>query len=221
MTYLVTETEVDEYGVKHPVGVRERVEIITNSLATVNRTIPMSLIEGSVTFILDRVRKHAATLPEKEAIEFIFDVITILNKKEGNDLRKVYGGLDKYEKKKFLEDCISLNPDGTLNTSNGIYIRWEAFSEGSALRDAILKVYEKYGDVIKPYEVFMPKAKWGRDIPLGKEYVGYQYILMLKQSGAKGFSVRSTGSISEEGLPEKTRAVISSKALFSTIPMLS
>lgn len=220
MPYLVTETETDEYGVEHPIGVRERVDLITNSLSVLNRTIPLTMIEGSVTFILDRVRKHAATLPQDEAIEFILDVIGTLNHKEAVELRKIYNKLDEYEKKKFVEDCISLNPDGTLMTNNGLYVKWEAFSEESSLRDPLIKLYTKYPDILAPYDIFVPKPKWGRDIYIGKGNIGYQYMLMLKQSGAKGFSIRSTGSISEEGLPEKTRISKSNKALHSSKPMI-
>ena len=57
---------------------------------------------------------------------------------------------------------------------------------------------------MKPYHIFMPKPKWGRDIYIGTDNVGYQYIMLLKQSGEKGFSVRSAGAISDESLPEKS-----------------
>jgi hypothetical protein len=65
----------------------------------------------------------------------------------------------------------------------------------------------------------MPKKKWGRDIPLGRDCVGYQYILLLKQSGEKGFSVRSSGAISDESLPEKSSDNKSSRAPWSSKPM--
>lgn len=205
MPYLTNETYTDEYGVVHPKGVRERVELITNPLAIINRTIPMTMVEGSVSFILDRARKHAMTMEDpNEAYEFLMDIISILNPKEGKEVRDLYNDLSPYEKKEFIKDCISVDKDGHLITGNGLYIRWEAFCDASSLRDPIIQIYEKYGDIIKPYNIFMPKPKWGRDIYIGKDCVGYQYILMLKQSGEKGFSVRSAGAISDESLPEKS-----------------
>lgn len=207
MPYLTTEKTVDDYGVTHPRGVRERCDLITNPLAIVNRTIPMVLFEGSISFILDRVRKHALTLPTmEEQKEFMFDVLRILNPTETKELEDIYDGLSDYKKKKFIQDCISVDQNGLLMTNNGLFMRWEPFNDQWTLRDAILKVYEKYGDIIKPYHVFVPKPKWGRDIYVGDDYVGYQYIMMLKQSGEKGFSVRSAGAISDEGLPDKTNA---------------
>lgn len=208
MPYLVTETTTDKNGIKHPVGTRERVDLITNPLAIINRTIPMVMFEGSVTFILDKARKHAATLDTREEKkDFIFDIIRLLNPKQADELEVVYNGLSDFNKTKFIEDCISLNRDGTLNTKNGMYIRWEPFDlEHGTLRDNIIKVYEKYGDIMKPYHIFVPKPKWGRDIYIGDDCVGYQMIMMLKQSGEKGFSVRSAGAISDEGLPDKSNS---------------
>lgn len=205
MPYLTTDSYIDEYGVTHPKGVKERVDLITNPLAIVNRTIPMVLIEGSVTFILDRTRKHALTMEDpEEAKDFMFDVIRILNPKFEKEVNEIYEGLSKYEKKNFIHDCISIDNNGLLITSNGLYLRWETFDDTHKMRDAIIEVYDKYEDIIRPYNIFVPKPKWGRDIYIGQDCVGYQYIMMLKQSGEKGFSVRSAGAISDESLPEKS-----------------
>ena len=205
MPYLTEATTTDEYGVKHPVGPAERVDLITNPLAIINRTIPMVMNEGSITFILDKTRKHALTIEDRdEQMEFMFDVLGMLNPKQTKELREVYNGLSDYAKTNFVKDCISVDSDGLIITNNGLYLRWEAFNTEFNLRDAIIKVYDKYGDILQPYNIFVPKPKWGRDIYIGQDYVGYQYIMMLKQSGEKGFSVRSAGAVSDEGLPEKS-----------------
>jgi hypothetical protein len=72
---------------------------------------------------------------------------------------------------------------------------------------------------MKPYHIFMPKPKWGRDIYIGTDNIGYQYIMLLKQSGEKGFSVRSAGSISDESLPEKSHDNKISKSWHSSKPI--
>lgn len=220
MPYLTTEYEKDKYGVVHAKGIRERCDLITNPLAIVNRTIPMVMFEGSITFILDRTRKYALTLGDyKEQKDFMFDVLRILNPIQTKELDKIYDGLSEYAKKKFVKDCISISSNGLLITSNGLYVRWEAFNDKWTLRDAIIKVYQKYGDIIKPYHVFVPKPKWGRDIYIGDDYVGYQYMMMLKQSGEKGFSVRSASAISDEGLPDKSAGNKASKEWHSSKPI--
>lgn len=220
MPYLTTEMVKDEYGVNHPVGVRERVDLITNPLAIINRAIPMVMFEGSISFIMDKTRKHAAELDTMdEQKDFMFDVMKLLNPKQESELEVAYDKLSDYGKKKFISDCISLNRDGTLMTNNGLYCRWEPFNESWTLRDSIMHVYDKYGDVLKPYHIFMPKPKWGRDIYIGDDYVGYQYIYMLKQSGEKGFSIRSAGAISDESLPEKSNEAKQSRDWHSSKPI--
>jgi len=205
MPYLVTKIERDQYGVAHPVGPRERVDMLTNPNAIINRSIPIILIEASVTFILDRARKHAATIEDlNEAADFIFDIMKILNPKQGKEWINLYEKLSDKQKQRFIMDSISLTPEGLLITNNGCYLRWETFNEEWMMRDVILKIYDKYSDIIEPYHLFVPKPKWGRDIYLKQDCIGYQYIMVLKQSGEKGFSVRSAGSISDESLPEKS-----------------
>lgn len=204
MPYLTTEMKKDQYGVEQPVGVREIVDMITNPLAPMNRTIPMIPKEGSVTFILDKARKYANEMDDyNQQHDFIFDIIRLLNPKMYSELEELWNGFDDREKKKFMKECISIAPDGRLMTTNGTYLRAELFDEEINLRDGIVAVYEKYGDILKPYHIFVPKPKWGRDIYIGDDCIGYQYMLVLKQSGEKGFSVRSAGSISDESLPEK------------------
>ena len=131
----------------------------------------------------------------------------------------IYDGLSDYGKANFIKDCISVDRDGLLITNNGLYVRWEAFNEHGSLRDNIVAVYEKYGDIIKPYHIFVPKPKWGRDIYIGDDCVGYQTMLVLKQSGEKGFSVRSAGAISDEALPMKSNGSRLGLEPFSTKPI--
>ena len=220
MPYLTTDTWTDEHGIVHPKGEVERVELITNPLAIVNRTIPMALYEPSITFVLDKARKYMKKLWDeiesnsndkkinindlKEIEEFLFGLMSILNPKQTKHLKKLYKSLSERNKREFVKDSISINDQGLINTNNGIYVQWEAFSEDINLRDALIEIYEKYENIIEPYNIFMPKPKWGRDIYLGKDCVGYQYILLLKQSGERGFSVRSAGAINDESLPEKS-----------------
>ena len=207
MPYLTMDYYKDQYGVVHPSGPIERVDLVSNPLALINRTIPMIMQEGSVSFILDITRKHSLSLNDyNEAKEFMFEILGYLNPKQTKDLEKIYDSLDEKKKRKFISNCISVDKNGLLITSNGLYVRWEPFNQEWTLRDAILKIYEKYPDIYKPYHIFMPKPKWGRDIYIGDDYIGYMYILALKQSGQGGFSVRGSGSINEESLPDKSNS---------------
>lgn len=220
MPYLTTETIKDQYGVVHAKGTVERVDMITNPLSFINRTIPMALNEGSASFILDRARKHALTLEtHDEQRDFLFDVLRILNPIETKEVEDIYYDLSDREKKHFISDMISVDRNGLIITNNGTYLRWEVLNEDFCYRDNAIKIYEKYGDIIQPYHIFMPKPKWKRDVYVGQDYVGYQYIMMLKQSGEKGFSVRSAGAISDESLPEKSHDNKISKLWHSEKPI--
>lgn len=129
MPYLATECYKDEYGVVHPKGEIERVELITNPLAIINRTIPMALFESSITFITDKARKHMKTLNDiKEQEEFMLDIIELLNNKQGREVRELYSKLSDKAKRKFIDSAIN----------EGIYIRYEAFDSKFCLRDNIV-----------------------------------------------------------------------------------
>ena len=68
--------------------------------------------------------------------------------------------------------------------------------------DRFLKIFKKY-DFLKPYDVYI--NKFGRQIKmLNPMYCGEMYVLKLKQTSRKGFSVRSTGSVNTKGLPERS-----------------
>jgi hypothetical protein len=63
--------------------------------------------------------------------------------------------------------------------------------------------------------------KWGRTgIPImNKLIVGEEYMLKLKQTSEKGFSARSTGYLSQKGIPDKSNKVKSNENLYSTTPI--
>jgi len=220
MPYTTEDAYTDEYGVVHPRGPKHYMELITNPNAVINRTIPMVMEEGSITFIIEKTRKYMDTLPDRESkADFMFDILCTISPIMGKDMRKLYRNLPEWKKDRFIDKCIALKPDGTIDTHDSIYCRWDSFREDFMLRDAIIEVYTKYPDIFKPYHLFMPKPKWNRDIYIGDHYIGYQYIMMLKQSGEKGFSVRSSGAINDEALPEKGHEAKQSRAWCSSKPI--
>lgn len=204
MPFTTMATSTDKYGRVQPVGEKKPVDLVTNPLAIINRMIPMALFEASMSFILGRTREHMATMDDaEEAIDFMFEIIAVFNKEFAKNMRDIYDMLTPHQKKMFLKDCIE----------RWVGIEKRAFDDNVNLRDAIISIYQKYADIYEPYDLFVPKREWkdaehpnGRDIYVGKYHIGYQYIMMLKQSGEHGFSVRDAGSISEEALPEKSNS---------------
>lgn len=195
MPFVTSESYVDEYGVVHPAGERKYIELITNPLALINRGIPMALEEASMSFILERTREYMAKLDNiEDKKKMMFDVMRIFNPEQAKATEDLYKILTEREQREFIKSAIK----------DGIFIQVKAFDDEILIRDAIIEIYTKFGEIVKPYNLFVPKLNWGRDIFVGKYHIGYQYILLLKQSGEKGFSVRSAGAISDESLPEKS-----------------
>lgn len=210
MPFITLDSYTDEYGVVHPKGERKYVELINNPLAIINRGIPMAIEEPSVTFVLERIRQYMDTLDDiKEKEEILFDVLKIFNPKYSERVFDVYKDLNDKKKEKFIKSCIK----------DGIYIELRPIDSEVSLRDSMVDMYTKYKEILTPYNVFIPKPKWNRDIFAGKHPVGYQYILLLKQSGEKGFSVRSAGAISDESLPEKSDSNKSGYDLYASTPI--
>jgi hypothetical protein len=155
----------------------------------------MALDEASITFILERVRQYMATLDNiEDKKKIMFSIMKILNPEQAKNTEELYNTLTEREQREFIKSAIK----------DGIFIQIKAFDDEVIIRDAIIEIYTKFGDIIQPYNLFVPKPNWGRDIFVGKYHIGYQYIMLLKQSGEKGFSVRSAGAISDESLPEKS-----------------
>ena len=170
MMYLTEDTFTDEYGVVHPKGERIPVELITNPLAIINRTIPMAMFETSITFILDKVSRAMRKLPFDEARDLMFDVLDTLNPTFAKEYKEdVYDYLSERDKRIAIEDA----------AKGEISIRWDAFDDSNSWRDNILKCYEKFPDILKPYHIFRPKKEWGRDVFVGEGHIGLQYMYML------------------------------------------
>jgi len=132
------------------------------------------------------------TLKEKEKL--LFDIVGRFNTEQSVRLREYYDGLITKKKQEFFRD---------INT-NGIYIHilplWE--KEQNTLFDRINSIYKDF-PWIERYTVYV--NKFGRKIPmLNKLVVGEKYIIKMKQTSKKGFSSRSTGSISKQGVPSKS-----------------
>lgn len=210
MPYVTSESWTDEYGRVHAVGEKQRVEVITNPLAIINRTIPSVLFEASITFVLTRIREHMARLNSlEEQANVLFRILELFNKTQAKDNRKLYKDLSDRAKKEYIKSAIE----------DGIYVQKKAFDEEQLIRDALIQIYEEFEGVVLPYSLFVPKKKWNRDVFVGKFSIGYQYIMLLKQSGEKGFSVRAAGAISDESLPEKSNENKIGKEWHSSTPI--
>lgn len=171
----------------------KRVQLIESALGIVNRTTGFVPMEMSINFICNRTRERMATLSTlKEKEELLFDIIYMFNEKEYKQLKVFYNSLNAKGKQEFIQDAID----------NGIYIHQPPLWETKPIFYRLRDIYAKY-DWLQPYTMFI--KKWGHHYEcLSKVYLGEMYIIKLKQSDRRGFSVRSTGAVNTKGLPERS-----------------
>jgi DNA-directed RNA polymerase beta subunit len=87
----------------------ERIDVILNTLAPINRLISFSLYEPSLNFISNRMREkfnNISSLKEKEDI--LFKYIGILNDEQIEKLKDYYKKLSKDKKELFFQDIIEM-----------------------------------------------------------------------------------------------------------------
>lgn len=186
----------------------EPVDIIFNTLGVINRLNSQQLFEQSITFICNRVRERMRTLDsldEKE--ELLLKIVSHFNKEQGKKMKKYLKGLSDDDKLIFFESIIE----------EGIYIHTPPLWEDEPIFDKLRRIYKEF-DWIKPYDVYV--NKFGRRIKILKPLiVGDMYVIKLKQTSKKGFSARSTGSISKKGVPEKSDKAKIHQELYSKTPI--
>ena len=171
----------------------ERVDLLLNVLAIINRTTSMPLFELAITSIASQVRKKMASFRSfKKREELLIDFLHMFNPKDASEFKRQYDPLPLDEKKEWIQSAID----------DGIYLHQPPVNEPGPIFYRIRDILAKY-DWLKPDKVFI--NKWGREIPvLNNNWIGYMYILKLKQSDRRGFSVRSTGAIDIKGLPTRS-----------------
>lgn len=187
----------------------KRVDVIFNSLGVVNRLNSFQLIEQSINFICNRVvekLKETKTLQEKEMI--FFRVLGYFNQKQSTNLyNDTYRKLDAEGKEWFFDHVCEC----------GMYVNIPPLWEDRPIFDRLRDLYKEF-TWIQPYKVYVQMA--GRIAPMmRKQIVSEMYIMKLKQTSKKGFSARSTSSISKKGVPEKSDNAKKNKELYSKTPV--
>ena len=175
----------------------KRVDIIVNALGVVNRMNSFQIFELEMNFISDLVverLKITESLAEKEDI--VFSVLEALNDepKVTQAIRAVYNGYTKEGKEEFFKSVIR----------NGLYYKFNPLWEGeySPLFYRLSGLYDKF-TWLQPTTCYV--NRFGRTIQIMRPMVVADlYYIKLRQSSKKGYTARSTGSISKLGVPEKS-----------------
>lgn len=147
-------------------GNKVYVDLLFNILAVINRTTAFPIYELTINFICNKVRAQMAKMTNIKAQEkLLFDVIRDFNENQADQMKKIYDGLSKDEKKDYIESCIN----------DRIFIHQNPMWETKPIFFRLLDIYKKY-DFLAPYDIYI--NKWGREIKcLNPAYVGEMYIL--------------------------------------------
>ena len=168
----------------------QRVDLLLNLLAIINRTTSFAIYELCITSICYQVRqkmREMATYEEKERL--LFSIINDFNEIEHDYMKKAYDNLDGTGKRKVIDDAIE----------DGIYINISPIHETIAIFSRIQNILNKY-DFLKPQRVYINRH--GRKIlTMTKHWIGSMYIMKLKQTDTKGFSARSSGAVDIKNIP--------------------
>ena len=186
----------------------DRVDVIFNVLGVPNRLNTFQLIEQSINFVTEHVVRRLATMESLEEKEkLLFDIVGRFNSKQKDAMKKFYKKLKPTKKDLFFQQIQEF----------GIYIHIPPLWEERPIFDTLSDLYKDY-PWIKPYKVYI--KKFGRMIPMmNRMVVSKMYVMKLKQTASKNFSVRSTGSLSKKGLPEKTDNAKDNKTSYKDTPV--
>lgn len=195
--------------VLNPDGSHTPLDVIANPLSCPNRLNPFQWIEMSIThqaglLIRDYI-KPAKSITEKW--KYLRKFLSYFNERgELDQLEDYYKGLNLKGKHDFWDSV----------ENDGIFINYPPMWEGMPAIDKIEQIGKAFNFQRDEVHVFMH----GRDVQLMRPItVGYKYMMKLKQDSEKNFSARSTGSLSQQGLPEKSNKVRTNEMLYSNTPI--
>lgn len=171
----------------------QRVDLMLNLLAIINRTTSFAIYELCITSICYQVRQKMKEMESyKDKERLLFSIINDFNEIEHDYMWKAYNELDEAGQKKVIDDAIE----------DGIYINISPIHETIAIFYRIQNILNKY-DFLKPQKVYINRH--GRKIlTMTKHWIGSMYIMKLKQTDTKGFSARSSGATDIKGIPTRS-----------------
>lgn len=189
-------------------GERHRVDLLLPLLSIVNRTTGFPLYEIFINFCFDSLVAHMRSFKTtKEKEKLLFDALKLYNPEYGEEQENIYKSLTKQQKEEWFEDI----------ERHGVIVRDIPLQESEPIFYRLMRLYYAY-DFIVPYQLFIDK--WGRTIPtINEACISDIYVMKLKQTSKKNFSVRNNGSIDSKELPSRSYKSRSHQELNSSTPI--
>lgn len=188
-------------------GNKVHVQLMISLLGIVNRTTAMPLFEMATNFMSKRISqklRSLRTMREKEKL--LFDYIYMFNEDFHRFIKEdTYDKLSKEEKKEFMSYCENVK----------IHLHNPSMWEKKPIFYRLYDIYEKYKDLFAPDDMYI--MKWGRERKcLSPSFISNMYIITLKQTAIKGFSVRGIGAINQKGVPARSYKSKNGSDLYSS-----
>lgn len=184
------------------------IDILFNWLGVINRLNSFQLFEQSINFIMNRTIDRIKSLETNDQrAALVFTMVNEFNKRQAREMGESYSKLNVMERENFIQSIYD----------RGIFVHIPPFWHEENLFDVLCRVYDKHGDWLTPYQVFIKKNGRYRPV-MNKMIVGEMYIIRLKQTAAKGFSSRSVGGVNLIGTPVKDAQAKENKLLYSKTP---
>lgn len=195
------------------------IDIVLNGTGAFRRLNTDQVYEVDINFAAERHRQWICTLENDDRkIEEIFKFIGMINESEMQTFINHYNVQVKIDDKTYVESKDEDFKHAFVQAveRDGYYF----FKSPSAVvrYEALKKIYETYGDIIKPYQLYV--NVFGMKKPLMRPaVVGYKYMYLLKQTSNKNFSARSTGRTTKAGVPAKSADKKENRILTSNTPI--
>ena len=191
---------------------------IVHDRASVN---PAQLCEVEINFIAERIQnrlKTLKTLREKE--ELIFQFLSLVNDTECQFFHNMYNKYDYTETingKKFRFLSPGAKEDFIHDVEeHGFYLIRAPHKP--ILYDEIKRIYDTF-DWIKPVDLYINLFGIKNRKMMRRGVVGFEYMLVLKQTSRKNFSARSTYRVNRANLPAKDTAKKTNKSSYARTPV--
>lgn len=179
------------------------------------------MCEVEINFISERIQNRLKTLKTlKEKEELIFQFLSLVNDMECQFFHNMYNKYDYTEtingkkfrflspgaKEAFIQDV----------EEHGFYL--VRAPHKPILYDEIKRIYDTF-DWIKPVDLYINLFGIKNRKMMRKGVVGFEYMLVLKQTSRKNFSARSTYRINRANLPAKDTAKKTNKSSYARTPV--
>ena len=191
-----------------PSGEKKVIDVIANPLSCPNRLNPFQWIEVELNHDSDILAEQLKVMENnEERWKTLKQFLNYFNERKYLDqLIEYYEDLDEEEKNEFWNSIYE----------KGIFINYPPMWEGMPALDKLNELMHKYD--FPRHQLYV--HKFGREIPIMRKIVvGAKFMIKLKQDSEKNFSARATGSLSQQGVPEKSNKVRTNEMLYSTTPI--